>query len=76
VSEPEVEIRRLVTDGCDLPWAPSCLTFHDTARSVNTASAAQVRQPIFASSVDRWRRYAQRLEPLITGLKDRPRDNE
>ena len=68
------EIRRLVTEVCALPWAPSCLRFHDTNRSVGTASADQVRKPVFMTSVDRWRRHESRLAPLVEALGDLARN--
>jgi tetratricopeptide (TPR) repeat protein len=50
----------------DLPWDERVHGFHDTARSrlIRTPSAAQVRQPLYASSVARWRRYERQLEPV------------
>ncbi|HVC28395.1 MAG TPA: sulfotransferase [Gammaproteobacteria bacterium] len=66
----ENQARRLV-DFCGLPWDEACLRFHEHRRTVKTASLAQVRQPIYASSVGRWRRYAQYLEPLRQALAGR-----
>ena len=74
VADPESEIRRLVTEVCALPWAPSCLRFHDTNRSVGPASADQVRKPVFMPSVDRWRRHESRLAPLVEALGDLARN--
>lgn len=59
----ETETRRLI-DACGLPWDDACLSFHELDRQVATASAAQVRQPIYRSSVGKWRRYEEQLEPL------------
>jgi len=42
--------------------------FHQTRRAVRTASVAQVRQPIFRSSMERWRRYGKHLGPLTDAL--------
>jgi hypothetical protein len=70
VADPEREIRRLVTDLCGLEWDPSCLRFYETRRAVRTASVAQVRQPIFTSSIERWRRYEKHLGPLFEALGD------
>jgi tetratricopeptide (TPR) repeat protein len=47
-----------------LPWDSRCLDFHRTARTVVTASKWQVRQELFASSVERWRQYEKFLGPL------------
>ncbi len=61
------EARRLL-DFCGLDWHPDCLEFHRSTRPVFTASNAQVRQPLYASSVGRWRRYEDQLQPLIDKL--------
>ncbi len=57
VVEPEREIRRLI-EFLGLEWEPACLDFHRTMRLVLTASAYQVRRPLHARSVGRWRHYA------------------
>ena len=44
------------------------MAFHRAKRAVRTASAAQVRQPIYASSVGLWKRYESHLGPLFEGL--------
>ena len=61
------EAKRLI-DFCDLPWDQACLTFYQSKRQVRTASFAQVRQPVYNSSVERWRRYERELAPLIQAL--------
>ena len=61
------EARRIVTH-CGLPWDARCLSFHQTERPVRTASAAQIRQPIYTSAVGRWRFYEQDLGPLFNAL--------
>jgi tetratricopeptide (TPR) repeat protein len=68
VADPDSEIPRLVTEVCGLPWDDACLRFYDTQRPVRTASVAQVRQPIFKTSVERWRRYEKHLVPLFEAL--------
>jgi len=68
VASPDKEIRSLVTEACGLPWSADCLRFHETRRSVGTASAEAVRRPIFESSVGRWRRYETRLGELAAAL--------
>jgi tetratricopeptide (TPR) repeat protein len=67
VADMETQARRLL-EFCGLPWDEACLRFHEHARTVKTASLVQVRQPIYASSVGRWRRYSQYLEPLRQAL--------
>jgi len=54
-----------------LPWDPKCLDFHQSSRSVVTASKWQVRQKISQSSVERWRNYAKHVGPLLTLLEQR-----
>lgn len=51
-------------DFCGLPWDDACLSFFKKERKVNTASLAQVRQPIYRDSVELWKRYEKHLEPL------------
>jgi hypothetical protein len=52
-------------DFCDLEWEESCMSFHSTKRAVVTASALQVKQPIYSSSVNLWKNYENELKPLI-----------
>jgi tetratricopeptide (TPR) repeat protein len=68
VTDPDRKIRWLIQDACKLNWDDNCLRFHQTKRAVRTASVAQVRQPIFRSSVQRWRKYADHLGPLLETL--------
>ena len=68
VIDLEAEAKRLLAF-CDLPWDPSCLDFYQTQRDVGTASFAQVRQPVYTSSIQRWRRYENELDPLIEILE-------
>lgn len=69
VANKEKETRRLLSF-CDLEWDPACLDFHKTERTVRTASVTQVRQPIYASSVDRWRKYEKHLALLLEALEE------
>ncbi|MGH8496904.1 MAG: tetratricopeptide repeat-containing sulfotransferase family protein [Gammaproteobacteria bacterium] len=55
---------RRTIDFLGLDWSDACLSFHASGRTVNTASYAQVRRPIYASSVGRWRHYARHLAPF------------
>jgi tetratricopeptide (TPR) repeat protein len=68
VADPEARIRWLVSEACGLDWDPACLSFHEASGAVRTASAAQVRRPIFSTSVRRWRRYERHLGPLFAAL--------
>lgn len=67
VYDIEVEARRIVAH-CDLHWDDACLRFHETSRPVRTASVVQVRQPIYRTSVARWRPSAEIVQPLLEGL--------
>jgi tetratricopeptide (TPR) repeat protein len=67
VADLECAARRIITY-CDLPWDDRCLAFHETNRPVRTASATQVRQPIYKSAIDRWRLYEEFLGPLLIAL--------
>jgi hypothetical protein len=68
VSDPDAKIRWLIEGACKLKWDDNCLRFHQTKRAVRTASVAQVRQPIFSSALQRWRKYADHLGPLLEAL--------
>jgi tetratricopeptide (TPR) repeat protein len=67
VEDLETEARRLI-DYCGLPWDDRCISFHRTSRPVRTASSVQVRQPLFRTSLERWRHYEAGLGPLIDEL--------
>lgn len=65
----DTEAKRL-TDYCDLPWDPNCLAFYRSKRQVCTASFMQVREPLYTSSINRWRRFENELAPLIKSLTE------
>jgi hypothetical protein len=67
VGDLEGQARRLL-DHCDLAWDDAVLAFHRTDRAVRTASATQVRQPIYKSSVGRWKPSPELLKPLTEAL--------
>ena len=69
VEDLERESRRLI-EFLGLDWQPACLDFHRTQRPVLSASGWQVRQPLFAGSIGRWRHYEPHLEPLLRVLED------
>jgi len=69
VADVEGESRRLL-DFCDLGWQSRCLRFYENKEASTTASTVQVRQPIYQSSVAKWKHYQQQLEPLIRVLED------
>ena len=65
VEDTEGVARRIV-EWCGLEWEPGCLRFYETRRPVRTASAAQVRRPIYKGSAGRWRNYEQSLSALFS----------
>jgi hypothetical protein len=67
VRDFENETRRIV-DYCGLDWSKRFLSFHDNDRAVRTASQMQVRQPLFANSIGRWKHYERHLAPLRDAL--------
>jgi tetratricopeptide (TPR) repeat protein len=69
VRDPETNIRRLLTHG-GLEFEAACLAFHETKRPVRTASAEQVRQPLYTSGVGYWKHFESQLEPLRQALGD------
>jgi tetratricopeptide (TPR) repeat protein len=69
VADQEGETRRLLGH-CGLSWDPACLAFHENAAPVATPSALQVRQPIHAGSIGRWRRYGDGLDPMLRVFRE------
>jgi tetratricopeptide (TPR) repeat protein len=67
VTDQEAVTRRLL-EHCGLRWQESCLDFHSRSGAVATASAAQVRRPLYRSSIGKWRHYEQQLQPLARYL--------
>jgi len=68
VRDPESQARR-VFDWCGLPWQASVLDFHAQQRPSMTASAMQVRKPIYTHSVGAWRRNESALAPVRERLE-------
>ncbi len=68
VEDTEGVARRLVK-WCGLEWEPACLHFHQTQRPVRTASAVQVRRPIYRTSVRRWKDYETSLSGLFSQVR-------
>ncbi|MGO8689326.1 MAG: tetratricopeptide repeat-containing sulfotransferase family protein [Thermoguttaceae bacterium] len=64
--EDTAGVARRIVAWCGLPWEPGCLRFYETQRPVRTASAAQVRRPIYKSSLGRWKNYEQPLGELFS----------
>lgn len=68
VSDTEKEAKRLI-EFLGLPWNKKCLDFHKSDRPVKTASVAQVRKPIYKTSVKRWKKYGAGLLPLVDAIE-------
>ena len=69
VDDLEGESQKLF-EFCNLPWAEDILEFYRREKQgTATASAAQVRQPVYRSSVGKWQRYREQLRPLVDTLR-------
>lgn len=68
VSEPRRAGAELAA-ACGLAWSDAAIEIQNNRSVSLTASAAQVRRPIYGSSSGRWRHYRERLEPLISTLR-------
>lgn len=71
VADTEKEAKRLI-EFLGLPWNEKCVEFHKSDRPVKTASVAQVRKPIYKTSVQRWKKYGSGLQPLVDAIDGRP----
>src|SRR5690606_33730932 len=63
VRNQEPETRRLLVH-CQLPWDPACLSFQENRAAVATPSASQVRRPLNADAIGRWKSHAEAFEPV------------
>ena len=59
---------RALLEYCGLEWDDACLEFYKSDRPIMTASAEQVRKPIYTDSVQSWKRYEKQLVPLLAIL--------
>ena len=75
VADTEKEARRLI-EFLGLPWNDKCVDFHKSDRPVKTASVAQVRKPIYKTSVQRWKKYGDGLQPLVDAIGGKPEKTE
>ncbi|HYM27842.1 MAG TPA: sulfotransferase, partial [Steroidobacteraceae bacterium] len=69
VGDLEGTVRRLL-EHCGLGFEPACVEFHRSSRSVGTASAQQVRQPLYREALGHWRHYEPWLGALRAALGD------
>jgi tetratricopeptide (TPR) repeat protein len=67
IEDLDGQVKRML-DYLELPFEEQCIKFHETDRSVRTASSEQVRQPINKKGMDRWKPYAKHLKPLLVHL--------
>lgn len=67
VTDIDAEARRLI-GFCGLDWQEQCLSFHENAAPVATASASQVRRPLYATSINRWKRHRNAMQPALDVL--------
>jgi len=68
VADQEGQSREIL-EFLNLPFDQGVLSFHDRDNVVSTASAVQVRQPVYGSAVGRWKRYGDRLQPALEVLQ-------
>lgn len=69
IADQEGESRRLIA-ALGLHWQDACLSFHRSKTASTTGSASQIRKPVYASSVARWKQYETQLKPLRKVLVD------
>lgn len=67
-ADPEPNIRAMLAH-IGMPFHEACLSPHKSKKSVNTASMAQVRRPIYRSSAQRWKNYEKHIGPLLERLE-------
>ncbi len=68
VKDLEKESRQLL-DYCNLAWQAQCLKFHENKEASTTASTAQIRRPVYQSSIGNWRKYESQLQPMVDVLQ-------
>jgi len=69
VADDQLGTTRSLLEFCGLDWDEGCMNFHENERPVKTASYAQVRQPLYQSSVGLWQHYKTHLEDMIQELE-------
>ena len=67
IDDLEGQVKRML-DYLELPFEEECIAFHETDRSVRTASSEQVRKPVNKDGMGRWKPYAENLKPLLESL--------
>ena len=69
IADQETQTRRLL-DYCNLEWDQACLSFHESDTVVTTPSAVEVRQPIYSTSIGKWKNYRSQLASLERFLRE------
>jgi hypothetical protein len=64
VNDIDGESRKLV-EFCNLEWQEQCLKYYENKEASTTASTVQVRQPVYQSSVGKWRRVREQMQPVV-----------
>lgn len=64
VDDPEPVVRSLC-EYVGIEFEPACLEFYNSKSAVSTASSMQVREPLYDSAIDRWKKYGDHLEPIL-----------
>ena len=67
INDLDGQVKRIL-NYIEVPFEEGCISFHETDRSVRTASSEQVRQPINKKGMGRWKPYAKHLKPLVDTL--------
>lgn len=68
VADIEGQARRMLAF-CGVAWEDACVAFHENRQPSTTASAAQVRRPLYADSIEQWRKHEAKLRPLADALE-------
>ena len=63
INDSENEIKKLI-EFCDIGWDENCISFYKNKKTVSTASLAQVRSPIYKTSLKKWKNYSKNLSIL------------
>jgi hypothetical protein len=69
-------VTEALLDASGLQWDESCMAFHELPTASTTASAIQVREPMYTRSIDKWRHYEEALHPVYQRLKQAGIDPE
>jgi len=68
INNTEKEIRQL-NSFLDIEWDPKCLKFYNNKRNVKTASKMEVNKPIYKTSISKWKKFSEHLNPLYDIIK-------